>query len=67
MTLWPGAGAAHPATTGLVVAKPTPSPSGSLRAPPADALQAAGAIVSIALALAAAVLAYRLIRGGRGL
>ncbi len=52
---------------GVVLAKPTPSPSGSLRAPPADPLQTAGAIVSIILALAAAVLAYRVLRGGRGL
>jgi hypothetical protein len=46
--------------------RPTPSPT-VLRAPPAGALESAGAIVAIVLALAAAVLGYRIIRGGRGL
>ncbi|MDQ3619140.1 MAG: hypothetical protein M3391_03305 [Actinomycetota bacterium] len=45
-------------------ASPTPT---SLQAPPAEPLEIAGAIVAIALALAAAILGYRIIRGGRGL
>jgi hypothetical protein len=67
MSLSGDPGTTHTSASGVALAKPTPSPSGSLRAPPADPLQAAGAIVSIVLALAAAVLAYRVIRGGRGL
>lgn len=50
-----------------VAVKPTPSPTGPLNAPAADALQTAGAVLSILLALAAGVLAYRVIRGGRGI
>lgn len=61
-----GAGAAVTVVE-MAAPKPTPSPSGTLRAPPAGGLEIAGAIVSIALALAAAVLAYRVIRGGRGI
>jgi len=45
---------------------PTPSPS-IIQAPPADPLQTIGAIVAIAFALAAAIIGYRIIRGGRGL
>jgi hypothetical protein len=45
---------------------PTPSPT-ILRSPPAGPLETAGALLAIALALAAGVLAYRIIRGGRGL
>lgn len=45
-------------------ASPTPT---VLQAPPAGPLEVAGAIVAIALALAAAILGYRIIRGGRGL
>lgn len=45
---------------------PTPSPT-VLQAPPADPIQAIGATIAIVLALAAAILAYRVIRGGRGL
>ncbi|MGI8707181.1 MAG: hypothetical protein ACR2LG_03095 [Actinomycetota bacterium] len=45
-------------------ASPTPT---SLQAPPAEPLEIAGAILAIALALAAAILGYRIIRGGRGL
>lgn len=45
-------------------ASPTPT---SLQAPPAEPFEIAGAIVAIALALAAAILGYRIIRGGRGL
>lgn len=48
-----------------VAVKPTPTPTGSLKAPAADALQTAGAVLSIILAIAAGVLAYRVIRGGR--
>jgi hypothetical protein len=46
--------------------RPTPSPTG-LRAPPANPLETVGALLAIALALAAGVLGYRIIRGGRGL
>jgi hypothetical protein len=51
------------------LAAPSPSPSASfvLDPPPADPLEAIGAVVAIALALAAAILGYRIIRGGRGL
>jgi hypothetical protein len=52
--------------THAVEATPTPSPS-TTRPPAADPLEAAGAIVAIAFALAAAVIGYRIIRGGRGL
>lgn len=46
----------------------TPSPSPSVvQAPPADPLQTIGAIVAIAFALAAAIIGYRIIRGGRGI
>ena len=44
-----------------------PSPSGLLRTPPSDPIETIGASVAIILALAAAVLGYRIIRGGRGL
>ncbi len=44
-----------------------PSPSPTFRAPPADPLQTVGAAVAIVLAIAAAVIGYRIIRGGRGL
>jgi hypothetical protein len=50
----------------LVAPTPTPTPT-ILQAPPADPLQAIGAVVAIALALAAAFIGYRIIRGGRGL
>jgi hypothetical protein len=47
---------------------PTPSPSPTLvQAPPADVFQTIGAIVAIVFAIAAAVIGYRIIRGGRGL
>jgi hypothetical protein len=45
---------------------PTPSPS-TLKAPPPGGLQVAGALLAIAFAVAAAILGYRIIRGGRGL
>lgn len=44
-----------------------PSPSAIFRAPPSDPIEAIGASVAIILALVAAVLGYRIIRGGRGL
>ena len=50
-----------------VAQQPLPTPSASFRAPPADPFQTVGAVVAIVLALAAAVLGYRIIRGGRGL
>lgn len=46
---------------------PRPSPTITGRPPEAGGLETVGAIVGIALALAAAVLGYRIIRGGRGL
>ena len=45
-------------------ASPTPT---VLQRPPAEPFEIAGAVVAIALALAAAILGYRIIRGGRGL
>jgi hypothetical protein len=54
------------ATTSAGTVAPTPSPT-VLRAPPADPLQTAGAVVAIVLAAAAGVLGYRIIRGGKGL
>jgi hypothetical protein len=56
------------AAASIVATGPSPSPSHSvLKAPPPDAYQTIGAIAAIVLALAAGVLAYRVIRGGRGL
>ena len=51
------------------LAAPSPSPSGGFvfDPPPADPVEAVGAIVAITFALAAAILGYRIIRGGRGL
>ncbi len=46
---------------------PSPTPGGTLQAPPADPLQTIGAIVAIVFALAAAIVGYRIIRGGKGL
>jgi hypothetical protein len=52
----------------LLVIAPTPSPTPTtLQAPPADPIQVIGAVVAIAFALVAAVIGYRIIRGGRGL
>ena len=46
----------------------TPSPSPSVfDLPAADPIQTAGAVIAILLALIAAILGYRIIRGGRGL
>lgn len=50
----------------LAAATPSPTPT-VVDLPSADPLQTAGAIVAIVLALAAGVLGYRIIRGGRGL
>ncbi|MFN2389828.1 MAG: hypothetical protein ABR575_09530 [Actinomycetota bacterium] len=47
-------------------ARPSPSPT-PLDGPGGPSIESIGAIVSIVLALAAAVLGYRIIRGGRGL
>ncbi|MGH2773972.1 MAG: hypothetical protein ACRDJT_00875 [Actinomycetota bacterium] len=46
--------------------RPSPTPT-VIQAPPATGLETAGAILAIALALAAAILGYRIIRGGRGI
>ena len=48
------------------VREPSPSPT-ILRAPPASALEVGGALLAIVFAIAAAILGYRIIRGGRGL
>lgn len=50
----------------LSAASPSPSPS-ILDLPAADPLQTAGAVIAIVLALAAGILGYRILRGGRGL
>lgn len=46
---------------------PTVSPTRTLRAPPPDPFEAWIAAIAIVLALAAGILGYRIIRGGRGL
>lgn len=47
---------------------PSPSPTPSiLDLPSADPIQTAGAVIAIVLALAAGILGYRILRGGRGL
>ncbi len=50
----------------LAAASPAPTPS-VVDLPAADPLQTAGAVVAIVLALAAGILGYRILRGGRGL
>lgn len=50
----------------LQTVAPSPSPS-LFELPAADPLQTAGAVIAIVLALIAAILGYRIIRGGRGL
>jgi hypothetical protein len=50
----------------LIAPTPTPSPT-ILQAPGPDPLQTAGAIIAIAFAIVAAIIGYRVIRGGRGL
>jgi hypothetical protein len=49
-----------------LIPTPTPTPT-AIQVPPADTLQTIGAVVAIVLALAAAIIGYRIIRGGRGL
>ena len=52
----------------LLAQSPTPSPSPTIvRAPSPDVFEVAGAVIAILLALGAAILGYRIIRGGRGL
>ena len=53
----------------FLLTAPSPSPSSTFlfEPPPAGPVESAGAIVAIAFALAAAILGYRIIRGGRGL
>ena len=52
----------------LAAASPSPAPSPSiLDLPSADPIQTAGAVIAIVLALAAGILGYRILRGGRGL
>jgi hypothetical protein len=58
--------AAAPTTSTVVSPRPSPSAT-TLQAPPADPIQTAGAIIAIVFALAAAIIGYRIIRGGRGL
>lgn len=53
--------------TYLLAQTSIPTPSPTFRAPPADPIQSIGAAIAIAFALAAAVLGYKIIRGGRGL
>ena len=56
--------------TAVVVAQtltPAPSPTHTLQAPAPDTIQVVGAILAIAFAVAAAILGYRILRGGRGL
>lgn len=55
------------ALAALVAQAPTPTPTRLPPAPPPDPYQTIGAIVAILLALAAGVIGYRIIRGGRGL
>lgn len=50
----------------LAQASPSPTPS-IVDLPSADPLQTAGAVVAIIFALAAGILGYRILRGGRGL
>ena len=50
----------------LAVASPSPSPS-IVDLPSADPIQTVGAVIAIVLALAAGILGYRILRGGRGL
>lgn len=45
----------------------TPSPSPTLRTRPNSPIETIGAGLAIVLALVAGILAYRIIRGGRGL
>jgi len=49
-----------------VTLTPTPFPT-VLQAPPPSSIETIGAVLAIVFALAAAVIGYRIIRGGRGL
>ncbi len=51
----------------LLAQSPSPSASFVVDPPAAGPAETAGAVVAILLALAAAILGYRIIRGGRGL
>ena len=51
----------------LLAQNPSPAPSPSILEPAPDPIGQIVAIIAIALALAAAILGYRIIRGGRGL
>lgn len=55
------------ALAALVAQTPVPTPTRLPPAPPPDPYQTIGAIVAIVLALAAGIIGYRIIRGGRGL
>jgi hypothetical protein len=56
------------ATPVATIATPRPSPSKTtLQVRPADPFMTIAAILAIGLALASAVIGYRIIRGGRGL
>jgi hypothetical protein len=64
------AGAAFPQFCWALQATSTPSPEPSptiIQAPAAGPLEIVGAVLAIAFALAAGILGYRIIRGGRGL
>jgi hypothetical protein len=51
----------------LLAQSPSPSPTRPILEAPSDPFGQIVAIVAIVLAVAAAVLGYRIIRGGRGL
>lgn len=53
-------------TPTATVGQPSPSPT-IVRPPSAGALESVAAVVAIVLALAAGIIGYRIIRGGRGL
>lgn len=55
-----------PSPTATTTAVPRPAPS-IIEAPPPSGIQTAGAVIAILFALAAAVIGYRILRGGRGL
>ena len=53
-------------TPSPTVSVPAPRPS-IIEAPPASGFQQAGAILAIVFCVAAAIVGYRILRGGRGL
>ena len=54
--------------SGTATGAPTPFPSYTvIDAPGADGFQIAGALIAIVFCIVAAVLGYRILRGGRGL